>query len=146
MIYRSRKSRRRAAVLVEAALVYPVLMLFLIGTITMGMGVLAYQQLSSLSREGARWASVRGSQYVQVTGNAATTQSSVYNTAILPKAAGLDTSQLTYSVTWSANQVPNPTNPPSSTVTVTLTYQWHPVANITGPVTITSTSVMPMSF
>jgi Flp pilus assembly protein TadG len=146
MIYRSRTSGRRASVLVEAALVYPVLMLFLIGTIAMGLGVSAFQQLSSLSRDGARWASVHGSQYVQITGNAATTPSSVYNTAILPKAAGLDTSKLTYSVTWSANQVPNPTNPASSTVTVTLTYQWYPVAFISGPVTLTSTAIMPMSF
>jgi Flp pilus assembly protein TadG len=146
MIYRSRTSGRRASVLFEAALVYPVLMLFLIGTIAMGLGVSAYQQLSSLSREGARWAAVHGSQYMQITGNAATTPSSVYNTAILPMAAGIDTSKLTYSVTWSANQVPNPTNPASSTVTVTLTYQWYPVAYIAGPVTLTSTAIMPMSF
>ena len=133
--------------MLEAALVYPVLALFLVGTIMLGLGVCAYQQLSSLSRQGARWAAVHGSQYATVTGSAATTPAAVYNTAIEPFAAGLNTADLSYSGrAWSASQVPNSSSPSSSTVTVTLTYKWYPAAYLTGPITLTSTSVMPMSF
>jgi Flp pilus assembly protein TadG len=148
----SRKPRRHGGVLLEAALVYPILGLFLIGTVTMGLGIFSFQQIASLSREGARWASVHGALYAQATGNAMATPAEVYNTAILPLAAGLDTTKLSYTVTWAnANQMPTNTDPQTmatvtNTVTVTVTYQWYPAAYLGGPVTLTSTAVMPMSF
>jgi hypothetical protein len=150
MIHRLKKNRRLGGTMFEAALVYPVLAMFLVGTLMMGMGVCAFQQIASLSREGARWASVHGANYATVTGNAMATPSTVYNTAILPMAAGLDTTQLSYSVTWSANGVPNTSNPANSTVTVTVNYKWYPVGNtyfgMNTYYTLSSTSVMPMSF
>ncbi len=39
------------------------------------MGIYRYQQVASLAREGARYASVHGSQYAADTGNAAATAS-----------------------------------------------------------------------
>lgn len=64
MMTRKRNPRaRRGAVAVETAIVYPVFLLFLLGTMVLGLGVFRYGQLSSLAWEGARWASVRGPDY-----------------------------------------------------------------------------------
>ncbi len=64
MMMRKRNARsRRGVVLAEAAVVYPVFLLFLLGTLVLGLGVFRYGQLSSLAWEGARWASVRGPDY-----------------------------------------------------------------------------------
>ena len=38
----------------------PVLFMFLIGTITIGMGIFYYQLVAGMAREGARYASVHG--------------------------------------------------------------------------------------
>jgi Flp pilus assembly protein TadG len=147
MIHRLRKQKRPGGVMLEAALVYPVLAMFLIGTLMLGLGVCAFQQVASLSREGARWASVHGATFATTTKQAMATKADVYTTAILPMAAAIDTAQLTYDVTWSdAGHVPNATNPSKSTVTVTVIYQWYPAAYLAGPITLTSISVMPMSF
>jgi Flp pilus assembly protein TadG len=151
MIFRPGKPIRKGSVLVEAALVYPILALFLIGTISLGLGVCAFQTVSAAAREGARYASVHGGQYASVTGNAMATQGTVYTNGIQPHLAGVDTSQVTYTVTW-ANSGEMPTykdgtgKTVTNYVTVTVNYQWHPAAYLTGPINISSTSVMPMSF
>jgi hypothetical protein len=134
-----RQRRRRAATIVESAVVYPVLMLFVIGLIVAALGVFRYQELASLSREGARWASVRGAKYAASTGNAPATDSDVFNQAIQPRAVILDPANLNYSVTW------NPDNRQGSTVTVTLTYNWVPEAFL-GGITLSSTSTMTISY
>src|SRR3954452_10626551 len=118
--------RRRAANIVESAVVYPVLMLFVIGLIVGALGVFRYQEVASLAREGARWAAVRGAKYEAATGNAAATESDVINQAILPRAVILDQANLTCHVTW------DPDNKQGSTVTVTVTYHWVPEAFLGG--------------
>jgi hypothetical protein len=135
----ARQPRRRAATIVESAVVYPVLMLFVIGLIVGALGVFRYQELASLAREGARWASVRGAKYQAATGNPAATDSDVFNQAIQPRAVILDPASLNYSVTW------NPDNRQGSTVTVTLTYNWVPEAFL-GGITLSSTSTMTISY
>ena len=82
---------------------------------------------------------------------------------VLPKAVLLDSSQLTVSVSWSAPAGYIPPNLPSyvdtnpnlvppgqktfqNYVTVTVSYQWMPESYLFGPITLTSTSVMPMSY
>jgi Flp pilus assembly protein TadG len=144
------KSRRPGAVLVEAAIVYPVFLLLLVGTIVLGLGVFRYQQVAALAREGSRWASVHGGMYYQENGKKKTTDADIRDKAILPMASGLDSSQLNYTVTWKdASQMPTYTdlygNKVTNTVTVTVTYAWNPEAYF-GPKTLTSTSVMPMSY
>ena len=52
---------RRAATLVEAAVVYPVTFLLLIGLVVGAMGMLRYQEMATLSRDAARYALVRNS-------------------------------------------------------------------------------------
>jgi Flp pilus assembly protein TadG len=150
MRYRNVRCSRRGATAVEAALVYPVAFLLIIGLLVGAMGIFRYQQVASLAREGARYASTHGGQYAKETGQSAATAEDVYQEAILPKAAGLDPDQMSYQVAW------NPDNWPTravtdngaaqgATVSVTVTYQWVPEAYL-GGITLSSTSVMPMSY
>jgi hypothetical protein len=162
MLLRSPSSRRPAATLAEAGLVYPVVALLLLGVVIVAMGVFRYQLVAELAREAARWASVHGAQYKSETGNAMATPSSIYSNAIQPRAAGLDTSGMTFTssagqgtylgftVSWTnSSEIPiyNDTNgnPVTNQVTVTVTYNWVPVAYL-GAVTLSSTSVMAMQY
>jgi Flp pilus assembly protein TadG len=124
---------------VECAVVFPVTFLLLLGLIIGGLGIFRYQQTAALAREGARWASVHGFQYQQTTRKPAATPEDVYNQAIRPKVVGMDTSRLSYTVTW------EPDNKQGSYVRVTVTYQWVPEAFL-GGITLSSTSRMMMSY
>ena len=158
MIRKSRTLRRRAATVVECAVIYPLTFLLMLGLIIGGLGVFRYQEISSVAREGARWASVHGYQCVQEANPTVgyptlTTANDVYTNAIKPQAdaANLDPPSLTYSVSWAdASQAPtyyDITNNVwrTNTVTVKVTYQWIPEAYL-GGITLTSTSVMPMTY
>jgi Flp pilus assembly protein TadG len=152
MIIHHRAARRRGAVAIESALIMSAMFLFILGVIVLGMGVFRYQEVGYLAREGTRWASVHGTQYATDTGNAAASATDVYNNAIAPKLAALDATQLTYSVSWSTSNAPyytytdvnNNVVKVANTVTVTVNYHWVPEAYF-GGVTLSSTSVMPMS-
>ena len=145
--------RRSGATVVECAFVYPAVFLLVMGLLVGAAGIFRYSQLASLTREAARYASVHGGQYAQEMKVAAPTPADIYNNVILPTAVGFDTSQLNYSVTWNTTDWPFHTTldaqsnviPVQNTVTVTLTYQWVPEAFL-GGVTLSSTSVMPMSY
>jgi Flp pilus assembly protein TadG len=147
---------RRGATLVEAAIVLPTTFLLIIGMCVIGLGIYRYQQVASLAREGARYASVHGAQYAADTGNPAATPTDVFNNAIQPMAVGLSTSALSYSVNWNTSNWPTSwivnSNPPppavtqDNTVSVTVRYQWTPELYLTGPINLTSTSTMPMSY
>lgn len=137
MLYRHQP--RRGAHLVECAVVYPVVFTMLFGLLIGGLGVFRYQEVASLAREGARYASVHGSQYQSATGKSAATADDVYNKAVLPKVVILDPGHLHYNITWS------PDNKQGSQVTVKLSYDWVPEAYL-GGITLSSTSTMPMSY
>ena len=122
MLYGPRKSRRRGAVVLECALVYPITFLLIFGLIIAGLGVFRYQEVGFLAREGSRYASLHGATYQHATGKLPATAADVYNNAILPKSVALNPSQLTYNVTW------KPDNKAGSTVTVTVSYHWVPEA------------------
>jgi Flp pilus assembly protein TadG len=149
-----RRPLRRGVVMVESAIVLPILFMFTIGLIVIGLGVFRYQQVAALAREGARYASVHGAQYAAESSNSAATPSDVYNNAILPQAVGLNPSNLTYSVTWDASNSPTSanasSNPPGAplvnTVTVSVTYSWVPEMYLAGPINLSSTAVMPVSY
>src|SRR5262245_21906608 len=128
-----RPCRRRGATLLESAIVYPVTFLLLLGLIVGGMGVFRYQEMASLSREAARWASVHGTNYARDSGEPAATADDIYNQVIAPRSVSLDQSQLNYSVTWDTNNSPYHVNvvngnfvTKTNTVTVRITYQWIP--------------------
>jgi Flp pilus assembly protein TadG len=153
MRYLKSSRKRKGAALVESALVLPVLILLILGIVIVGLGVFRYQQMATLAREGARWASVHGAQYAADTGKSAATASDVYNTAILPMAVGLDLKSLSYSVSWPKGNLPSyadpnsnpPGQPVGATVVVTVRYNWIPEAYF-GGVTLASTSTMPMQY
>ena len=145
--------RRSGATAVECAFVYPVVFLLLLGLLVGAAGIFRNSQLASLSREAARYASVHGAQYAQEMKVTAPTPADIYTNVVLPRAAGFDTSHLSYSITYNSTNMPfhtildanNNVIPVQNTVTVTLTYQWVPEAYL-GGVTLSSTSVMPMSY
>lgn len=139
------KSRfdRRGVSMVEAAFVYPLTMLLLIGTLVLGIAVFRYQQVQALAREGARYASVHGPTYAAEENSSYATNSTVFS-YIEPLAVGMQTSDLQCTVTWSPNP---PTENPPSTVTVEVTYAWTPEAFFTKTaVNLTASSTMPVTY
>jgi Flp pilus assembly protein TadG len=143
--------RRRGATTIEFAIACPIAFFLLFATIVGAMGVFRYQQVASLAREGARWASVHGGQYAQETDNPAATEEDVYTQAILPKAVALNLDNLACQVTWDESNMPLSVHedyetPIGNTVTVTVTYQWMPELYLVGPLTLTSTSTAQMMY
>ena len=148
---KSKRQVRRGATIVEMAFIAPVTFFLLVGIVVGGIGIFRYQEVSSLARQSARYASVHGTQYAADTGNAAATPTDIYNNVIAAENVSLDPSAVTYSVTWNSNNAPYHTTivngsltPVTNTVTVTITYQWIPEA-LFGGVTMSSTAVTPMS-
>jgi Flp pilus assembly protein TadG len=145
--------RRSGATVVECAFVYPVVFLLILGLLIGAGGIFRYSQLASLAREGARYASVHGQQYAYENNVTAPTPDDIFNNVIAPMAVGFDTTQLNHSITYNTDNWPYHTTldannnvvPIQNTVTVTLTYQWVPEAFL-GGVTLSATSVMPMSY
>jgi Flp pilus assembly protein TadG len=157
---RHRCRGRRGALTLEAAFVYPVMFLLLLGILVGGQGVLRFQQVACQAREAARWASVRGSNYQKTTGNASPTQQQVRDGAVMPLAAGMDPQALSVQVQWvdlvggqvvdwdSASKAPSGATANGTAVTnhvrVTVSYQWSPGVLI-GPLTLSSTAEIPMN-
>ena len=146
-----RRQRRHGTVLVESAMIYPVLFLLVMGIILLGIGVFSYQQVAHIAREASRWASVHGAKYAQETGNPAATPADVYNSAIVPQAAGMGVGSLGYSVSWDTSDaqtrtviVNNTVQTVSNNVSVTVTYTWN--TGLFGSIPVSSTSVTPMNY
>jgi Flp pilus assembly protein TadG len=155
-------SRRRAALAVEAAFVYPVLFLLLLGLVVGGVGVLRYQQAACLAQEAARWASARGADYQKDTGNPSPSRQDIVNAAVLPLTAGMDPAALDVRVQWidgttgraydwdSSSKAVTGTAangaPVTNRVRVTVTYRWLPAVAFVGPLSLSSTAELPMSF
>ena len=136
--HRSRHVRRGVSA-IESAPAYSAAMMMTAGVLTTGMGVFRYQQVASLSRAGARWASVHGPKYQKENGKSAPTNQDVLTNAVNP-AAWSDSIALSSSCTLTMSPASNPT-----TATVTITYNWIPELWFTS-VSFTSTSVMPVTY
>jgi Flp pilus assembly protein TadG len=149
---RVKRHERRGVTAVECAIVYPPVLLLVIGLIVGALGVFRYQEVASLARRASRYAAVHGTQYAQDTRNPAPTPTDIYNTAVQPYAVSLDQSKLSYSVTYNRDNSPYYTTvidgrvvATANIVTVTINYQWIPEAFL-GGVTLTSTSSNPMAY
>jgi Flp pilus assembly protein TadG len=143
MVQRNRRLEPRGVSMVEAAVVYPLTMLLLIGTLVLGIAVFRYQQVQALAREGARYASVHGPTYAAEENSSYATSATVLS-YIETLAAGMAKSDLSCTVTWSPNP---PTESPPSTVTVEVTYAWTPEAYFTKTaVNLTASSTMPVTY
>jgi Flp pilus assembly protein TadG len=143
---------RRGTTSIEFAVTFPLAFFLLLATMVGGLGIFRYQQMSSLAREAARWASVHGGQYAEETGQPAATPQDIYDNAIVPQAATLDLRQLSYDVKWVQSNMPSSLvggdyeTPKANTVTVTLTYRWFPETSLIGPYTLTSSSTAQMMY
>jgi hypothetical protein len=130
MAFHSRRRGRVGTTLVEAAIVYPVAFLLMLGLIVGGMGIFRYQEVSHLAREGARWASTHGAGYrqdvgtypgsvggtydrtdatplpgimwykVDSTSTSGTWTGDIYNNAISPNIVSLDSSNVSCEIGW----------------------------------------------
>lgn len=144
-------NQRRGTTTVELAITCPIAFFLIFATIVGGLGVFRYQQVAALAREGARWASVHGTEYEMDTGKPAATAQDIFDKAIQPMAVALDATQLTYSVTWNSSNEPltvlsNYEEPFGNTVTVRVNYTWFPEMLLVGPYTLTSTSTAQMVY
>lgn len=151
--------QRKAASMVEFALVGPLTLMVLMSLIVGGMGMFRYQQVARLAREAARYASLHCYEYSYETDQSAALPADVYTQVIAPNAVGLDLSRLTYSVTGFDGQPLGITNNKtyrtttvngqtvymSNTVSVTINYQWIPEAYL-GGITMSSTAVCVISY
>lgn len=136
---RMQSTDRPAATLVESAFVLPVVLLILLAILAGAHGVFSYHEVAALAREGARYASVRGTRYARTTGQPVATPEDVYTNAIVPRMVALRPDRTTYAVTWDTD--PRPGN----TVTVRVTTVWLSTA-VFGNWTLTSTSEMTVAF
>jgi Flp pilus assembly protein TadG len=161
MVARSRP-RRSGAVLVESAVVYPLLFLLLFGLIVGGLGVFHYQQVACQAREAARYACVHGADWQKETQQASPTAAQIREDVVLPLAAGMDPSKLTVKVEWideikgaasdwdQSSKAPagitQDGNRVTNRVRVTVTYEWWPEVLLAGPVNLKSVAEVPMAF
>lgn len=129
---------RRGTALAEAAVVYPVAILLVIGTMIAALGIFRRNQIACLAREGARWASVHGPKYQADQQKAAPTAADVVANAVTPRMVGLDPNRLTPALSWNTAQTP-------PTVTFSLSYQWVP-ETLFPTRTFVSTSTQPITY
>lgn len=150
---RIRMRPRRGITIVESAVVYPTVLLLLIGLVVGAAGIMRFQEVASLARRAARYAATHGWQYAKDTGNTAPSATDIFNTVVAPNAVGFDKSQLSCTVSYGAGKnwdyqvrLVNGSNVYTlNTVSVTVSYPWVPEAFL-GGITLSSTSVMPMSY
>jgi Flp pilus assembly protein TadG len=142
--------RRRGAALIEGAFVFPVLVFFILALIVGATGIFRFQEVNYAAHEGARYASVHGSEWAKEQNATAPSADDVYNNGVKPRFMSVDPAQVTYSVTWNQNNTPTRLTtsyekPVVNTVTVTVQYNWMPEMYLVGPITLTGTSTLPMS-
>ena len=111
----SRTRARRGNALVEGALVMTAFMMILFGIMDFARAIFVYNTTQFAAREGARYASVRGS----ASGDTAT--SDTVRDYALGLMAGVPTSDVTVTTTWTPN------NTPGSYVTVAVNATFTPI-------------------
>lgn len=139
MIRRHSRNRFCGQSVVEFALVGPIFFLMLLGTVEMGRLMWTNHELSNGTREGARWAAVRGEN------NPTQITSADVEAIILERTSALAGDALTVNVTWSDNA----TRAPGSTVTVATTYVYQPMIGQflgIGNVTMNRQSIMTVHY
>jgi Flp pilus assembly protein TadG len=145
----TKRLQRPGATAVEYAVISPLVFLLIFGLAIGGLGIFRYQQVASLAREGARYASVRGVEYSTDMKQPAATEETIYKEVILERAVGLDRNALTCKVSWNKYNTPRTVNDDGTIsgniVSVTVNYQWFPEGFL-GGIMLSSTSKLPMSY
>jgi len=167
-------SSRPGTAALEFALVAPTLFFLILGTLIGGMGVFRYQEVASMAREAARFASTHGGNYAKDNNQAIlngtlpnVTDTYLINSIVLPQAISMDKSKVNVSIRFNTSSgsfdwddtanngnrwpyspvvVNGTTYSQTNTVSVTVTYTWVPEGYLVGPITLSSTSVMPVSY
>jgi Flp pilus assembly protein TadG len=129
-----RRKARKGSVLAESAMIYPVLFMLILGVIMLGIGVFRYQQVSHISREASRWASVHGQKYGTDplntdTNKRAATPQDVYDKAVVPFAAGMQAGSLTYTTTQNTGANTITTTGVNADGSITYSITWNMDAN-----------------
>jgi hypothetical protein len=126
----SRRRRQRGNVLLEQALVLPVMMLLMFGVIDMARALYAYHYVGYIAREATRWASVRSG-----TGSFGPIDNTDVTAFVKDVPLGLDSTQFTTDLKWISppNLTPlclgglansNLNRKPGCVVQVTVNYQF----------------------
>src|SRR5688572_7540202 len=92
--------KRQGAVLVEVAVVLPLLLLLLLAAIDTASAVYRYQQVATLAREGARYASVHAGMYAEEKKLPVATVTDVKTFAVMPRAVNMTAEKLSCTLTW----------------------------------------------
>jgi hypothetical protein len=144
--------KRRAAALVEVAIIFPLMVVFVALAVDAVTGVFRYHQVATLSRAGARYAAVHAGQYAVEQSTAVVTQDQLKQNVLLPQSVGLDTNLLTCTLSW-IDGSSYPWSDASDTgtrkqnrVRVVISYQWQPMFLFGSPLTLTSTSEMTIAY
>jgi hypothetical protein len=138
----------------------PVFLLLLLGIVVGGIGIFHFQQTACLSREAARWISVRCADYEKDTDLASPTKDDIWAQVIVPLAVSMDTTQLSMKVEWidkANNLVVDWDSAPkdvrsltplgeyvTNTVRVSIRYQWN--TGLFGTRTLSSVCEWPIAF
>src|ERR1043166_90728 len=95
--------RQNASVLIEVAVVMPIMLLIVAIAADVVSGVFRYHQIATLAREGARYASVHAGQYSKDTGQPLLTGDQLKTSVLLPMSVGLLSTNLTCQISWQPN-------------------------------------------
>jgi Flp pilus assembly protein TadG len=147
MRLRPAKHERRGASLVEAGIIFLVLLTFILGVIDAGLGVMESNVVSNGARQGARLATVHGTLASSGLGTwgpttygpVAATDSGTIAQAIAPYLTGLDLTKTTLTVQWLDGSTD-----PGNRVKVTVSYTYQPMTTfvLNQSITISATSTM----
>lgn len=145
--------KRKAATIVEAAFIVPVLVLLIAMAVDAVSGIYRYHQVASLARAGARYASVHAGQFAEENLLPVITPEALKTNVMLPHSAGLLEDRLTVTIHWLPNGNSYPVtviddsgNVKENMVRVTVNYVWYPVFFFGGSLTLSSTSEMAICY
>ncbi|HEV3118636.1 MAG TPA: hypothetical protein VGY58_16415 [Gemmataceae bacterium] len=153
---------RRAALTVEGAFIYPLMIFLLLALVIGGVGILRYQQVAAEAAEAARYACVHGRDFAAATDSRSPTASQIVEQTVLPVAVGMDPAELSVQVQWldassgtmldwdQCTKDVYSTTPSgeyvSNRVRVTVRYRWTPNFFGVGSLYLTNTCELPMAF
>ena len=112
-------TRRRGATVLEMAIVSPLVLTLLIGTVDLGIAVYRYNTIAEAARAGTRYAAVHGSSATKQVGPSA--NNSDVETVVRSRAPGFIASDLTVTSSW-----PDGDNNSGDHVTVSVNYTYRP--------------------
>ncbi|MGH9467696.1 MAG: TadE/TadG family type IV pilus assembly protein [Terriglobales bacterium] len=108
--------RGRGAAMAEFALITPLLLMLMIGTVQLGRALYAYHFLAVAARQAARYAMVRGADCTSFASACPAGASDIQSYVQSLSPGVIDASAITVSTTWAPN------NAPGGTVTITVQY------------------------